>query len=264
MTRRVIFVTGFVLIAAFSAAAFLLLRPTQEASAPIEAIPLDLGQLDAQATEEILATAAEPTGDIAAAGAPENEVSESTASGSETEPGLTIFRIDPANSRARFELDEDLRGVRNTVVGETNQISGEIAVDFADLSSLEVGTILVNARTLQTDNDFRNRAIGNQILDTAQFEFISFAAREIDGLPGSAAVGDEASFTMTGDLTIRDVTNEVTFQLEVTTLSNSSFSGSASAVVTREAFGLVIPEVRNVANVEEEVEVYIDFVAVSG
>ncbi len=38
-------------------------------------------------------------------------------------------------------------------------------------------------------------------------------------------------------------------------------AGTASSAVKREAFGLTIPEVRNVANVEEVVALVIEFVA---
>lgn len=38
-------------------------------------------------------------------------------------------------------------------------------------------------------------------------------------------------------------------------------TGTATAVVNRADYGLQIPSVPNVANVEEEVELYIDFTA---
>ena len=38
-------------------------------------------------------------------------------------------------------------------------------------------------------------------------------------------------------------------------------AGSATATIAREDFNLVIPSVPDVADVEEEVELYIDFVA---
>lgn len=267
MGRRVIFIAGFVLIAAFSAGAYMLLQTPEEASAPIEAVPLDLdspddGAADSSADEGSEATdASEGSTDTADT---TGEAGEESGSQVEAASSLVLFTINPAESQVRFELDEDLRGVRKTVVGESDQVTGEIAIDMADLSTTQVGVILVNARTLQTDSNFRNRAIANRILETNSFEFVTFEPKSIEGLSGSAAVGDSLTFSVIGDLTIRDITHEVTFQVEATAASEGSISGSASTVVNRADFSLVIPSVENVANVEEEVELYIDFVANSG
>ena len=172
-----------------------------------------------------------------------------------------VYQIDPTASEVRFELDEVLRGNPITVVGATNQVAGEIAVDLNDTASAQLGTIQVNARGFATDNNFRNRAINNEILQTGEYEFVTFAPTSINGLSGSAAVGDTIEFTMDGDLTIRDITQPVTFNVTATVASDSRLEGTASTVVQRADYNLVIPEVPNVANVEEEVELYIDFVA---
>lgn len=74
-------------------------------------------------------------------------------------------------------------------------------------------------------------------------------------------VGETVEFTMVGDLTIRDVTDQVEFEVVATLTSLDRLEGSASATVTRGDYGLQIPSVPNVANVEEEVLLSIDFVA---
>ena len=130
-----------------------------------------------------------------------------------------------------------------------------------DLTSTEAGVIQINARALTTDNNFRNRAIKNEILKTDDFEFITFTPTAVNGLPDSAAVGDEVMFTIDGDLTVRDIMQPVTFELTVMVVSPEQISGTATTIINREDFGLNIPSVPNVANVEEEVELYIDFVA---
>ena len=145
---------------------------------------------------------------------------------------VVIFQISPADSQVRFELDEDLRGSRVTVVGTTDQVAGEIAVNLADLAQTQVGVIQINARTLATDNNFRNRAIQNEILDTGANEFITFTPTAVNGLPPSATVGDTLTFTIDGDLTIRDITRPVTFTIEATVISETQISGSATAPAT--------------------------------
>ena len=131
---------------------------------------------------------------------------DSAGSPAEIGSSAAIFTIDQAQSSVRFQLDEDLRGSRKTVIGETNQVAGELIFDLADLSTAQVGTIQIGAGTLTTDSNFRNKAIQEFILQTDEFPTIDFVPSGIDGLPASAAVGDELSFVINGDLTIRDIT----------------------------------------------------------
>jgi polyisoprenoid-binding protein YceI len=147
------------------------------------------------------------------------------------------------------------------VIGTTNQVSGEIAVDYTSPGETKVGTILVNARSLVTDNDFRNRAINNEILETREYEFITFTPTMISGFPDSPNLGEEISFQITGDLTIRDITRQVTFDVTATAQSETRMVGSASSVVARADFDLEIPSVPSVADVDENVRLEIDFVA---
>lgn len=174
---------------------------------------------------------------------------------------VRVYEISPADSQVRFELDEDLRGNRQTVVGTSNGVAGQIAADLSDLSTAEVGVIQIDAASLATDQSMRNRAIGRWILETSDFETITFTPTAVEGLPASAAVGDELSFTISGDLTIRDVSQPVVFTVTARPVSETQLSGTASTTIQRGDFGLTIPSVPNVANVEEEVELFIDFVA---
>lgn len=177
------------------------------------------------------------------------------------------FSIVAEESSASFTLEEDLRGVRTTVVGTTGEVGGSIMVDLANPTNSSIGTILINARTLETDNSFRNRALRSQILKSAQdgFEFITFEPSELgDFSADTVAVGETINFDIVGDLTVTGVTRGVVFSAEVTLDSETQISGSASAHLLHADFGLVIPDVPSVANVTEDVELRFDFVARAG
>jgi polyisoprenoid-binding protein YceI len=270
--KRLTIIGGVLAVIAIGIIIWLVLRPSEEASAPIEAIPLEIEATEppAEPTEppptDTAVPTPEPTAEVVVEEPTETPTAEPTPTLEPTEeptaePALQIFEISPEDSEVRFEIDEDLAGVHNTVVGRTDQVEAQLAVDYADLSTVQMGVLQINVRTLVTDNSFRNRALNNQILDTAAYEFITFTPTAINGLPDSVNIGDTIMFTIVGDLTIRDVTTEVTFDVEATAVSETQISGSASTIVTREAYGLVIPSVPQVANVEDEVELYIDFVA---
>lgn len=282
MNRRSAIIGGLVAIVVLgSAIYYMVFREPEAPSAPIEAIPLEDTEPTAteSPTEEppptaVVEVAEEPTDEPEPTNEPEpTDEPEPTAepetvddpagetSEASTIEGGTLYELDTTQSTARFELDEDLRGNRITVVGTSEQVAGQISFDPNDLAATQLGTILINARDFSTDSSFRNRAIHNRILFTEEYEFITFEPTEIAGLPDTVAVGDTVTFQVIGDLTIRDITQSVTFDVTVTYVSATQLEGSASTIVQLEDYELVIPSVPSVANVEEEVELYLDFIA---
>jgi len=177
--------------------------------------------------------------------------------------GTTVYRIVPEESEVRFIVDEVLRTGDNTVTGTTQEVAGDIAVDFANPANSEIGLIRINVRTLQTDSSMRDNATRGMILQSAQdaFEFAEFQPTAISGLPETVEIGEAINFQVTGDLTVRDVTNPVTFDTTVTLGEDKRLSGQAVTTVMREDFGLTIPNVPSVVSVEEDVQLELDFVA---
>ncbi|MBK8985529.1 MAG: YceI family protein [Chloroflexi bacterium] len=241
-------------------------------SATLEAIPLEIATavpttapLTAAEPTAVPSDAAYPAGgaDTAAAALPPADAAPSdSAYPAPSSGGVRVYTIaSGGESQVSFELDEDLRGSRITVVGTTDQVAGQLGVDLADLSSAQVGVLQINARTLATDNDFRNRAIQNEILNTGAYEFITFTPTAVNGLSASANIGEAITFTIVGDLTIRDVTQSATFTVMATAVSETQLTGTATAVISRADYNLNIPSVPNVANVEEEVQLTIRFTA---
>lgn len=275
---------GLVVAVLLGTLAYSVLRTPAEASGPMEAIPLAAGTSAAAnpaatpqpspTTSEADVTTAPATADASdetsVAAATEQpaatRVAATTAAEATTAPAapadLIVAQIVQEESEARFVIDEVLNDAPKTVVGVTNQIAGEIAVDPSDPTRSRVGVIQVNARGLTTDSEFRNRAIKNRILLTDQFEYITFTPKELVGLPQAGAVGQSYSFQIIGNLTIRDVTREVTFDVTATPASESRLEGTASTTIRYADFGVTIPQVRQVASVADEVRLEIDFVAV--
>jgi polyisoprenoid-binding protein YceI len=175
-----------------------------------------------------------------------------------------LFRINPELSEARFILQEDLRGSRIDVIGVTQDVGGDVIIDVATPANSQVGEIAVNARTLTTDNNFRNGALRSDILRSAEdaYEFITFAPTAVTGLENvTVAVGEEITFQIEGDLTILDTTLPVIFDVTAVLTSPEQLSGSASVVVLWADYGITIPSVPGVANITPEVTLEINFVA---
>lgn len=201
--------------------------------------------------------------------APETSSTASEADTTEPEeqPTTLTFVIDQSRSTARFEIDEVLNGNPTHVVGVTDQVVGQVRIDMSDLSAVEFSEIIINARTLETDSERRNRAIrGPVILDSGsdENELITLEVTSVDGLDGPAAIGETLDFTIRGELTIKGITQPVDFDVGVTPADETTLEGSATAEVTRDMFEIGIPSVPGVADVTNEVLIGLDFVAVAG
>jgi polyisoprenoid-binding protein YceI len=174
-----------------------------------------------------------------------------------------LFQIRADESEARFIIDETLLGNPKTVVGSTNEVAGDLLVDFANPTNSRLGMIRINVRTLETDNEFRTRALRGQILqaDRAEFEFAEFAPTALVGLPDNVTVGEPFDFQIKGNLTVHGVTREITFNATLIPVSEARLEGNAWTTVMYQDFGMTIPEASGVANVADEVRLEIDFVA---
>lgn len=206
----------------------------------------------------------ESTAAEAATPAPQS-AAETQASGSspEAHSAPITLRFVREGTEARFLIDEVLMGQAKTVVGVTSLAEGEIIVNPADLASLQVGEIRVDARDLTTDDDRRNNRLRNDILKSTQdaYRYIVFRPTSIEGLPSTVDVGDTFNFQVTGDLTILDTTLPVTFDMSVTVVDTNTVRGSGSTTVRHADFGIRIPSVPIVAGVSDEVRLEIDFTA---
>ena len=213
---------------------------------PTEVPPTEI----VEPTQEPIAANPEPTQETTAA--------EDTQSG-----GMVVYQITQEESEVSFTIFEELNGAPKDVIGTSDQVAGEVALDFGNLDTTQVGEILINARTLVTDDDRRNSAIRNRILNTDQYEFISFTPTELRGLSGVGEVGQSYNFQIAGDLTIRDVTRPVVFDVNAMVEGENRIVGTASTSISRADYNLNIPNVPFVANVADNVDLEIDFVLVS-
>lgn len=188
-----------------------------------------------------------------------------TAASLELQPGdmRSLFSLESGASEARFIIDEMLLGEPKAVVGMTTEVTGEILIDLDNPANSVLGMIRINLRTLETDNEFRTRALRGQILqsDRPEYEFATFTPTELVGLPENAAIGEAFTFQIVGSLNVHGVSRDVIFEASVTSISSSQIEGTASAVVLYRDFGLNIPEAPGVADVSDEVRLEIDFVA---
>jgi polyisoprenoid-binding protein YceI len=249
MFKTIIVAVSVILVVILGFVVYSTLKPPAEASAPITALPI---QVDPTTTSP------QPATTDPAPAATDSGATQSTGS------GMVIYQIVPADSQVSFTINEVLRNSPNTVVGTTDQVAGQISFDPSQPADAQVGPIQVDARTLVTDNNFRNRTLKNQILDTNNNEYITFAPTSISGLPDQVTFGTSYNFKITGDLTIKGVTKPVSFDATVTPVDATKLQGSATTTILYKDYGISIPQIPSVASVDDSVILKISFVAVAG
>jgi polyisoprenoid-binding protein YceI len=147
----------------------------------------------------------------------------------------TQWQIDPAHSAAHFSVRHLMI---SNVRGKFTKIGGSALTNPADpaMSTVEV---TIEAASLDTGEPQRDEHLRSaDFFDVANHPKINFQSKRV------VALGAE-NFKLSGDLTIRGVTKEVTFDVEGPTASVKDPWGyiragvMASAKINRKDFGLV-------------------------
>jgi polyisoprenoid-binding protein YceI len=232
-------------------------------SAQLDAISDDNDVIQTQVAQGLMMSMEQATLDALPTNTPQpTETPMPTATDAPLIPQRALYRITQDESEVRFRINEILLGNVTEVIGASKQVAGDFIVNFSDPAASQLGEIVINARTLKTDNEFRDQSLRGQILQTGDNEFIRFIPTELSALPTEpVSVGDTITFDVTGDLTIKGTTNAVTFNASVTIESEERMSGFASVTVLYADFGIDIEAPPSVSGVDDDVILEIDFVA---
>ena len=209
------------------------------------------------------AATVEPTATVApiptATTAPAPTPASTAAAPSEATQSATAFVLGEGTV-ARYMVEEVLASQGFKVAtGETSEVVGRILFDADGAIVADESSIVIQAGTLKTDNDRRDRYVREQTLQTANYPEIIFRPTSAEGLPSplSEASG-EVEFTLSGDLTIRDQTRPVTW--DVTAEFGDSITGLAVIDINFEQFGMDKPSVAVVVSVGDTIRLELDFV----
>ena len=143
------------------------------------------------------------------------------------------WTLDPTHSSIEFSARHMLVA---KVKGRFTEFNVEANVDPANISGSKA-TVIIDASTVNTRDDNRDGHLRSaDFLDAENHPTIVFATKKIAPKGGS-------DYDITGDLTIRGVTKEVTFDGEIAgpagdPWGNQRISISAETKVNRKDFGL--------------------------
>lgn len=222
---------------------------------------------DSQAQEEPDSEPASESDSTTDETAPDSEPTSEEASDAGTEPaadsGTRTFTIVPEESKVSYAVGEvfirdDNRFV--TAVGITQQIEGEVYYDTANPQNSTFGTITIDISAFKSDSDRRDKAIQDQWLESARYPIATFEPTTIEGLPETYTDGEEITLQITGDLTVRETTQPVTF-VTVGQITGNEMTGKATTTIQMTNFGFDPPDIAGILKAENDAELTFEFVA---
>ena len=142
------------------------------------------------------------------------------------------WTIDPAHTTVSFKVSHL---VVSRVSGKFTEFSGTIVYDD-DLSKGSV-SVTIQAASIDTDNEDRDKHLRSpDFLDAEKFPTITFRSKKV--IPGEGN-----RFRLVGDLTIKGITREVTFDCKfggtvTDPWGNTRMGFAATATINRQDFGV--------------------------
>ncbi|MEM6281210.1 MAG: YceI family protein [Chloroflexota bacterium] len=173
---------------------------------------------------------------------------------------MASYTVDIAHSAAEFSVKHMMV---TTVKGVFNDLSGTMIFDADNPanSSIEAAIQVASINTRMEDRD--NHLRSADFFDVENFATMTFKSTSVE------MTGDDTA-KVTGDLTIRDVTKPVVFEVEYFgTLENSPFGDTragfqGTTTINREDFGLTWNQALETGGfmVSKEVKITVDLQAV--
>ncbi len=145
----------------------------------------------------------------------------------------TTWKVDKGHSNVKFTVTHM---VVSEVEGAFKMFDGSLVASKADLSDAVVN-FSVDVNSVNTDSERRDGHLkSDDFFNAEKFPQMKFASKSMKPLGGN-------KYALTGDLTIRDVTKTVTFDVtyggQINTQNGSAKAGfKAKTTIDRIAFGL--------------------------
>ncbi len=148
----------------------------------------------------------------------------------------------------------------NLAIGRTKGVAGEIQVDLANPAKSQIGTIVIDVSQLTSDEDRRDNFIRRTGLESSKYPQVTFKPTGIEGLPATVKPGDTLTLKVTGDMTVKETTKPVTWDVKLTVAADK-VSGQAATEITLSDFGAG-PIQLPMLSTEDNAKLVFDFVAV--
>ncbi len=191
---------------------------------------------------------------------PEGQSATTSAESAPAKGEVARLTLVPGQNEARYRVREQLVGVPlpSDAVGVTRDVTGTLVVRTDGTILSAESKVQVDLHTLKSDQSRRDNFIRRNTLQTDRFPFAVFVPTEIRGLTLPLPESGEVAFQLIGDLTIRDVTRQVTWEVKAR-IEGEEAVGQATTSFPFAMFNLTQPRVPVVLSVEDNIRLELDF-----
>ncbi len=230
---------------------------------------LSLALLAACGGQNAPAPTSAPAAESADAGASDTAAPAESAGTGEALSGVHTYVLVPGESTASYTVNEEflsraldklgIEAGKKVVTGSTSDVEGSITVDL-DNNTVSDSSITVNLATLATDQDRRDKWVQEKDPQFGKFPTATFVPTAIQNAPDAYLDGEKVSFQLVGDLTVRDITQQVTFDVTAT-VTGDTLSGVAEVGMNISDFGIAPPNFAETLTVADPFTLRIEFTA---
>jgi len=168
--------------------------------------------------------------------------------------------IAPEGNEARYVVREQLVSLDlpNDAIGATSGVTGQLVFDASGAVVPAESKFVIDVTTLKSDKERRDGYLQRRTLETEQYPTVTLAPTAVRGMPWPLPTSGTFDFELDGDVTIKDVTRSVRWQVSATA-EGGAFTGKAVTSFPFEAFNLTQPKVSVVLSVENQIRLEYDF-----
>ena len=184
--------------------------------------------------------------------------------------GSRTFQVVTEESDASYTVEEEFFGGAVSRLGKelglfvpigvTQEVNGQLTLNLDGAPVLESGEIIVDINQLTSDDNRRDNRIRERALQSATYPIATFVATSIEGAPESYQDGEEVTFLLLGDITIREITQPATFEVTAS-LTEDTIKGVATSQLLMTDFGFDPPSMTDMFTVQNEVLVTVNLTA---
>ena len=175
--------------------------------------------------------------------------------------GEVLLVLVPDQNEARFRAREQLLGrpLPNEAVGATRSVNGELVLEPDGTFLPGTSRVVIDLRTLRSDQRQRDNYIQQNTLETAQFPTAELVPLQTLGLPLPLPSNADVAFQIVGDLTVHGVTRQTVWDVAAS-LGEQEATGLASTRVRMTDFGMTPPRAGPVVDIDDELTLELQFV----
>jgi len=211
-------------------------------------VPVTLTLTETPAPADATATGAAPTNQPTAA--------------SPAPTGTLLYGFDTTRTTASYSVEETFINENNRLavtVGRTRDVQGSLAINFDDPANSQFGEFTVNLSTLRSDSRRRDETLKTEWLESTTYPTATFVVKSVENFPANPQPGQELTFRLLGDLTVRTTTRAVTWDVTAK-LEGDTLTGTATTFIMMADFGIQPPSIAGILNVKDGVTLKLEFV----